>query len=492
MSVSSNGKKGNRVEYHYWDYSFEWTDKHRPASELEPWIRTCDTLADEANAIIDALPAPANDPSKRDRYALLRDNHANDPKLDELWMQINTVPEWVDWEQIERAQDLFWRYLIPITNALTFVSLLGGMGAIRVGETLSRTGGFGAKVVRRRLLETVQHTVQVNNSAAAMKPGGEGHMASVRVRLLHSAVRRKIMSLVEQDPSYYDLDRYGLPINDLDSFATINTFSSTVIWLGLPRQGVYLTSQEEEDYIALWRLVGFYMGAPTEPFESAAKAKIVSESLLVNEFEPTDTGRILARNIAIGLENTAPIYASLEYMDALTRLLNGDQLSDELHIPKTNLYYKVLMWGYCFWVQVQAKTLPLIPAVDRHIIESRKKFFWKHLMDEKEGLGKETVFDFKYIPSLKGKTRLGDRKRYFFKKPGVEVLSYLGLLSAFASAATFSTGLYLVLTKAFPQTQVVLPTLLQILRERLTTLPVGKASLSLPQLVQGLRGRLSL
>lgn len=226
-------------------------------------------------------------------------------------------------------------------------------------------------MVRRRLLETVQHTIQVNRSPEAMKPGGEGHLASVRVRLLHSAVRRKIMSLAEQDPSYYDSERYGLPINDLDSFATINTFSSTVIWLGMPRQGVTLTPQEEEDYIALWRLVAWYMGAPTEPFESAARAKITSESLLVNEFEPTDTGRILARNIAIGLENTAPIYASLEYMDALTRLLNGDQLSDELHIPKMGLYHKVLMWGYCFWVQVQAKTLPLVPAIDRYIIEVR-------------------------------------------------------------------------------------------------------------------------
>jgi hypothetical protein len=179
------------------------------------------------------------------------------------------------------------------------------------------------------------------------------------------------MCLVKQDPTYYDAERYGLPINDLDSFATINTFSSTVIWLGLPRQGIHLTPQEEEDYIAVWRLVAWYMGAPTEPFESAAKAKVVSESLLVNEFEPTDTGRILARNIAIGLENTAPIYASLEYMDALTRLLNGDQLSDELHIPKTGLYHRVLIWGYCFWVKVQSKTIPLIPTVDRHVIEVR-------------------------------------------------------------------------------------------------------------------------
>ncbi|KAL4821398.1 hypothetical protein BDW67DRAFT_180099 [Aspergillus spinulosporus] len=489
MSVAIN-KKGNRVVYHYWDYTFEWTPQHRPGSELAPWIRTCDTLADEANEVLDSLPASSEDPTKRDRYALLRDNHARDPKLEELWNQINTVPEWVDWEQIQRGQDLFWRHLVPITNALTFVSLLGGMGAIRVGEVLTRTGGFSAKVVRRRLLETVQHTIQVNKSAEALKPGGEGHLASVRVRLLHSAVRRKIMSLVEQDPTYYDAERYGLPINDLDSFATINTFSSTVIWLGLPRQGIRLSPQEEEDYIAVWRLVAWYMGAPTEPFESAEKAKVVSESLLVNEFEPTDTGRILARNIAIGLENTAPIYASLEYMDALTRLLNGDQLSDELHIPKTGLYYRVLIWGYCFWVKLQSKTIPLIPAVDRHVIENRKKMFWKHLMDEKEGLGKETVFDFKYIPTLKRRTRLGERKRYFFKKPGVEILSYLGLLSAFATTVGLSTGLYLIITGAFPETREVIPSLLQALRDRLAILPVG--ALTLPELVKGLRGRLSL
>ncbi|KAL4896841.1 hypothetical protein BDV59DRAFT_169174 [Aspergillus ambiguus] len=49
-------------------------------------------------------------------------------------------------------------------------------------------------------------------------------------------VRRNIMGLVEQDPSYFDVQKYGLPINDLDSFATINTFRGTVIWLGLPLQ----------------------------------------------------------------------------------------------------------------------------------------------------------------------------------------------------------------------------------------------------------------
>jgi hypothetical protein len=189
--------------------------------------------------------------------------------------------------------------------------------------------------------------------------------------MLHSAVRVKIMSLVEQDPTYYDVQKYGLPINDLDSLGTIHTFSSTVIWMGLPRQGIHLSDQETTDYIALWRLVAFYMGVPTGPFETAAKAKLMSETMLINEFAPSDTGRMLARNIVIGLENTAPVYTSKEYMDAMSRLLNGDQLSDELHIPKTSLYYRLLMWGYCFWVKSCAKAIPKFSFIDRCVIAVR-------------------------------------------------------------------------------------------------------------------------
>ncbi|KID91950.1 tat pathway signal sequence [Metarhizium guizhouense ARSEF 977] len=102
-------------------------------------------------------------------------------------------------------------------------------------------------------------------------------------------------SLTAQDPTYYDVQKYGPPIKDLGSLGTIHTFSSTVLWQGLPRQGIRLSEQDAEDYVA------YYMG-----------------------FAPSDTGRMLARNIVTGLEKTAPAYASKQYMDAMTRLLNGD------------------------------------------------------------------------------------------------------------------------------------------------------------------------
>ncbi|KAJ6107236.1 hypothetical protein N7523_008559 [Penicillium sp. IBT 18751x] len=433
----------NSIECHYWDYSFHWTDLHSSADELRPMAFTYDALADECVQILNQIPTDddSDRPFKKDLYGLLRDHADKDPKLQELWTQVNTVPEWVDWEQIQRGQDVFFRYGVPILNVLSFESLLGGMGAIRVVETLARTGGFGAKVVRRRLLETLQHVLQVNSSAEGMKPGGEGNVSSVRVRLLHSSVRLKILELVKQKPDYYDIGKYGTPVNDLDCIGTIHTFCSSVVFLGLPRQGIHLSQQEIEDYIALWRLVAFYMGTPTESLENPTKALAMMESLLISEIDPTETGKVLAKNIILGLENTAPAYASKEFMEALTRLLNGDQLSDELEIPRTSLYYRFLIWGYCFWVATLSSIIPKIHFLDRLMIGLRRKHFYKVILDEKIGLGKESRFEFKYVPTLTRTTRLGERRSTKYERAGVETLARLGLLAAFTGILALGLGL---------------------------------------------------
>lgn len=134
-------------------------------------------------------------------------------------------------------------------SQLTYQSLLGGMGAGRVTEVLARTGGFSTKVAKHRLYETTQHILEVTKSLDSIKPGGAGMQSSIRVRLLHAAVRRRIMKLAKEKPSYYSVEEFGIPINDLDSIATISTFSTTLIWLGFPRQGIYLRKQEIEDYV---------------------------------------------------------------------------------------------------------------------------------------------------------------------------------------------------------------------------------------------------
>ncbi|GKT56955.1 tat pathway signal sequence [Colletotrichum tofieldiae] len=416
-----------------WDYWFKWTDEHFTGDDLRPMIYTYDELGAKALDRLDEIspakkpPPPgektdaAPDPKPhRDLYALLRDNAESDEVLGKLWTEVTTVPDWVDWAQIERGQQVFLRYAgpaifavnarpdavvhdIPLTTPqLTFQSLVGGMGGRRVVETLARTGGFGVKVTRRRLLETFQHILQVTRDLASVQPGGDGFASSLRVRLLHAAVRRRILALAAERPSYYDVRAWGVPVNDLDSIGTISTFSATLLWIGLPRQGIYPTHAEKADYLALWRWVAFVMGTPTEAFASVSRARAMMESLLASEIEPSDTSRVLANNVLTGLCNQPPSHVSREFLAAETYWLNGPRLARALAVERPPFYYSLLIVGQCIFFMAMCYARRLFPSWDRSRNENLQRILFNLTVHKPElgALGRETNFDFKYIPTL--------------------------------------------------------------------------------------------
>jgi hypothetical protein len=244
------------------------------------------------------------------------------------------------------------------------------MGSGRTVETLDRTGGFGAQVVRRRLLETTQHTLAVHKDLNAIKPGGEGFESSVRVRLLHASVRQRIFNLAKEKPEYYDLKNYGCPVNDLDCIGTIGTFSSTIIWMGLPRQGIFLRQQEIVDYLALWRYVAYLMGTPHDWLAAPETAQAMMESLLVSEIKPTKKSGTLANNIITGFEGQPPTYASRGFMNAETYWLNGRELSQELNIEKPSHYHTMLVIGQCLFFMITGYINRMVPSWDERNIKA--------------------------------------------------------------------------------------------------------------------------
>ena len=365
----------------------------------------------------------------RDLYALLRDNADKDPKLKQLWDEVNTVPEWVDWEQIRRGQDVFYRYGGANFTGLAYQSLLGGMGAARVVETLARTGGFSTKVARRRLFETTQHILQCTRSLEAMQPGGEGFASSIRVRFLHAAVRNRIIQLSRERPEYFNVDKCGIPINHLDSIATIASFSATLIWVSLPRQGIWMRRQETIDYIALWRYIAYVMGTPHEFFATPEKARAVSESLLYHEVNPSETSKLMANNIIKSLDDQPPGYASADFLIASARWLNGNELGDRLGLDRPSWYYSALMAGQCMFFMVFCYVYRSVPALDRKKVEGLKKLFYAIIVESKYGLeGTETLFEFKYIPEFSTVTELNDSKERRPNMRGIETRNLKWLL----------------------------------------------------------------
>ncbi|KAF2221080.1 hypothetical protein BDZ85DRAFT_302337 [Elsinoe ampelina] len=441
----------------HYGYVFEWTDDHLTDEQCRPFRHSYDEVADRALDRLNEISPPQKTqlprnsareesiaeadkkestessrnsshpdekpkPPPRDLFALLRDNRHNDPVLTEFWEQITYIPEWVDWDQIARGQDVFYRYGGANLTGLAYQSLLGGMGAARVVETLARTGGFSVKVARGRLFETTQHILQCTKSLASIQPpDGEGFASTVRVRLLHAAVRKRILALAATRPDYYDVSKFGIPINDLDCAATISTFSATLIWLSLPRQGIFMRPSEITDYIALWRYIAHVIGAPTSYFATPEKAKAIMQTLYYHEIKPSKTSAIMANNIIRCLADQPPGHASADFLIASARWLNGPALSDALQLPRVSPYYTLLMAGQCLFFAFFSYTYRSVPSWDRKKIELLRKVFWQIVVESKFSLqGKQTVFDFKYVPEYETVTEMGEQTAVGDKGASVE------------------------------------------------------------------------
>ena len=248
------------------------------------------------------------------------------------------------------------------------------------------SGGFSTKVARHRLLyvpfplpldresltdygsETTQHILQCTQSLESIQPGGAGHASSIRVRLLHAAVRQRIMKIARQRPEYYDVGLWGIPINDLDCIGTIGTFCATLIWISLPRQGIFMTQREIIDCIALWRYIAYLTGTPTEYFETPEKAKQIMEVLFVHEIRPTETSKILANNIIMSLVGQPPGFASEAFLQVNCRWLNGNELSDALGVGRPSIYHWALVVGQCLFFMAICYAYRAVPYLDRRNI----------------------------------------------------------------------------------------------------------------------------
>ncbi|KFY13990.1 hypothetical protein V491_06192 [Pseudogymnoascus sp. VKM F-3775] len=407
-----------------WGYKYEFTDLHMTEEQQMPLRYSYDTVGEDVLLRVKTLQmkkaaengeaAGKGTPRKVDLYETLKSIALGkeDPVVTKFWEDVHTVPEWVNWDQIKRGQDVFYRYGEASMTGLAFSSLLGGMAAARIVETLARTGGFAPRVARNRMLETTQFVLQVTNSLESVQPGGDGHISAIRVRLLHAMVRNKILAMAKERDDYYDVKEFGTPINDLDSIGTISTFSAQLIWIALPAQGIYMREQEIEDYVALWRLVAYYMGTPTEVLRTPASTKAIMESIIDADLKPSNSSKVLACNIIEALADKAPTYPSADYLRAQARWLNGSRLSDALGIPKSSYLSVALVMVQCIVISTSSYIYRSIPILDRWKIEYMRRRLFHVLMEGKHGMkGKKTKFELQYIPGFNTVTEQGEVTR---------------------------------------------------------------------------------
>ena len=131
-----------------WGYVFELSSLHPTLAEMEPMKHSYDVLGERAYVRLrdirasrrctsdhhEASPksAASSTESKIDLYELLKNSTTYDEVLGELWSEVNHVPSWVDWNQLARGQECFYRYGGAALTGLAFHSLIGGLVIVAI------------------------------------------------------------------------------------------------------------------------------------------------------------------------------------------------------------------------------------------------------------------------------------------------------------------------------------------------------------------------
>lgn len=175
--------------------------------------------------------------------------------------------------------------------------------------------------------------------------------------------------------------------------------------------GVYPSKQETEDYIALWRYVGYLLGTPTEYFSCVSQAKATMESMLLHERKLTPTSLVVGYNFIQSIKDLPPVNISAGFIEAGSRVMNGDEFCDGLGFGRPGILHYATFRGHCWLVRSLALLQRISPRFDEAVVRHSKEVLHRGIIESKGGLGGESKFEFKHVPSLKKLTGKETTKR---------------------------------------------------------------------------------
>lgn len=215
------------------------------------------TVGDEPmDRLVEWMSAAGMDQARPLFERALADGIASVPEapapLREFFTAIETPPDWVDRDKLRRGQRALRRGGADGMYIARDVSLLGGYQFSGFNKTLLRTGAL-EKGSNKRFAETMQWAMDVI-SEDGLEPLGAGYRSTIRVRLIHSFVRKHVAAMPD-----WRGDEWGVPINQTDMAATL-VGALVAPAVGTIGMGVVLSPSEFDAVAHLTRYVGWLIG----------------------------------------------------------------------------------------------------------------------------------------------------------------------------------------------------------------------------------------
>jgi hypothetical protein len=266
-------------------------------------------------------------------------------ELAELLDPIAEVPGWVDWDRIDRGCVALWRGGPWTGLAFNCASLAAGYRSAAAVKPLIFTGRL-VNMAYRRTQETGRWMLAAT-TPGGLRHGAQGFKETVRVRIIHASVRRRILA-----SGQWNEPDWGAPINLTDTAYGIAGEFSTVPVGALRDAGIHYTQSERDDIQHLWRYVGHLIGVPDRLLAvNEADALQIMQLKELTDTPADDDSRELVRALiehgtppdlimpsalvnVLGRAVTLALYG-------VTRHWAGDRVADELRLPDNPLKHVI-------------------------------------------------------------------------------------------------------------------------------------------------------
>ncbi len=259
------------------------------------------------------------------------------PAIAALFREVERVPAWVDFVEIDRAGELLLRTGAFGGLILGLQSLPFGYAAPAGNKPLAFSGRLREQAPRR--LSETSRFVHAVCLPGGMRRGSEGFAICVKVRVMHAQVRRLLWR-----SGKWNRDAWGEPINQHDMVATTMLFSLVVLD-GIRKLGFRVTDTEAQRYVHLWRYVGWLLGTDYELlFSTEAEGLELADLIMKTQAPPDDDSRALTKALFDSgprgarddkerkrAERMAPVAF------AMSRYLLGKEVADALAVPRSRL-----------------------------------------------------------------------------------------------------------------------------------------------------------
>ena len=183
-----------------------------------------------------------------------------------LFDQLEPEPDWIDHELVELGAKAFRRYG-PAVFSLAGAATLPGYTESSLAKPLALTGAYTGESAIKRHMATARFWIDISEPGA-LRHGGRGRATAIRVRVMHAAVRRRVINHRE-----WDLAAWGVPICQSDALVTLIA-GSLVPGFVLRLMGYRTSIAEIEAMMHFWRYVGHLMGVRPRWYPADVKEAI--------------------------------------------------------------------------------------------------------------------------------------------------------------------------------------------------------------------------